>query len=552
MSSPARPAPAREWGWALPALVTLVAIAMVVAFDLATNLALSDEWMFRWPISQLAIGRGLHLWPGVLPVALLQVLAAAPLAVAGAEPRWWRLTVVPFVVLAALCSAALSRRQGADRFWAAVAAGVVVASPIYLSVATGLTSDIAYLGLLMAALLAGLRWLESGRGAPLAVALAILATLERQHGIAVAPALAVGLLMARSKRGVARREWGWLAVASVGTILAIALPFLAGWASSTMADVGSGRGRLHPTAGSVAGTLLELGPVLALLFLPLVVSLLPRDDAERRTHNRLAMIPVVVGTSGAVAALVFALYFGVIIWPGNVWTSSGLGPTHIGGAKPALVDLRAFLALEALTIAAIVVLFCWRRRAWLPGSLGTGGVFLVTAALLHLAPMPFTSPLDRYYLAVALPLVPVLAGIASRGCIGSPRLAGWAAGWAVGCLVVGVVYYAFAEQDYLAWQQARDQAARLVYGQVDPALVDAGYEATASHVAVPVLAATGRVVIDPIDLIPAHPRVRLLFAPADDRRPGVSWNSISPGRIVVVCAQAGATADLSHLAASCP
>jgi hypothetical protein len=109
-------------------------------------------------------------------------------------------------------------------------------------------------------------------------------------------------------------------------------------------------------------------------------------------------------------------------------------------------------------------------------------------------------------------------------------------------LALGVAFYVVGEQDYQAWQGARDAAAKQAYQRIQPARVEAGYEAVATYAAVPDFLHTGKVTIDPINLIPESPIARLEFAGPDDPRPGASYSSLSPGRIVIECVKPASTA----------
>jgi hypothetical protein len=102
-------------------------------------------------------------------------------------------------------------------------------------------------------------------------------------------------------------------------------------------------------------------------------------------------------------------------------------------------------------------------------------------------------------------------------------------------LAGGVAFYGLGEQDYQAWQAARERAATQAYARIDPVALEAGYEAVAHHAAVPEFLRSGRVIIDPIDLRPPDPVARLEFAAPGDSRPGSGYSSISPGRVVIVC-----------------
>ena len=97
---------------------------------------------------------------------------------------------------------------------------------------------------------------------------------------------------------------------------------------------------------------------------------------------------------------------------------------------------------------------------------------------------------------------------------------------------MGLALYVIGEQDYVAWQGARDQAARLAYQLAPREQVQAGFEANAVYVELPNYERTGRADLFAI-LGPEHPRVILRFAPASDPATGVSYSSLNPGRIVL-------------------
>ena len=134
---------------------------------------------------------------------------------------------------------------------------------------------------------------------------------------------------------------------------------------------------------------------------------------------------------------------------------------------------------------------------------------------------------DRYFFAVAGPLIPVVAALAARA-----NYQRAARTWAAAAIAAGLLLYVVGEQDYLAWQAARDRAARLAYQTTPPNQVQAGFEANAVYVELPAYERTGHADLFAI-LGPVRPRITLLFAPPNDPRPGVSYWSLAPGRIVL-------------------
>ena len=517
---------------AITVLVAIVAIGAVAYFDLSSPLPLSDEWMFWFPLQSLRAGQGFQLWPGALPLSLVQLTVALP--VIAVDPRVWRLTELPFLLLAVACLYGLGRRLGAARFWATTGAITVACAPVTLSVATGFTSDIAYLGLILLTAVVALRWLDRrGRLWPVLVMVS-LTTLQRQHGFVMVLALGAALVAERRRD---RRSLLGLASVALVALVALTAPFALGIATSTMNGLRGNNGRLGPAPSSIVATVLALMPMVGVFFLPLVPALLRRPDDEVPI-GRFELLPVGLCAAGLAGVAGFAYLFQGTIWPGNVLGVWGLGPTHIGGHKPPLIGIPAFFFLEALSVVSFVVILGARRRQWHPTRLGTAGLFLVVLGLAHLLPMPFTSPLDRYFIAVIAPIAPVIAAIATRaqGAAGTRRRAGVPVRAAVLLLVAaGVALYGVGEQDYQAWQRARDAAARVAYSGLDPARVEAGYEAVANHVAVPQYLRDRRITIDPIDLNPAAPLARLEFAGPADRRPGAGYISASPGRVVIIC-----------------
>jgi hypothetical protein len=508
-----------------------LALGLVVYFDLASNLAFGDEWVYRWTAQRLATGHGLHLWPQVLAVSLVQTLASMPVAILRAEPRFLRLTVLPFLVLWSVMSRLIAQRLGAGRFWSAAAAVVVPLAPLSLWVSVSFMSDIAYVALLMSAVWFGLRWISDGRGTWWFILLTALATSQRQQGIALAVGVTAVVLLRRQP--LLRGDLLALAATWVAATAALLFPFVSGIASDTETQVLHNQGTQHLSLGSAVGSALELAPMLGLLLLPLAVGLLRRPNTERLPAGRWELIPLILAIAGLVAAAMFAAFFGFSIWPGDVWDFYGRGPLTLGGAKPAIFGLWAFLLLEALVVIVFLVLLGWRRRLWAPRALGSSGTFLVLLALAHLVPMALTAPVDRYYIPVAAVLAPFLAAQVSR--VEAP---GWgmaaARVWPIATLAAGLGLFVAEQQDYLAWQTARAQAQARAYAMVGPAGVDAGYEANGPGLAIPRYEQTGELV-DPVHLTGLDPSLALRFASLGDPRPGVDYSSLASGKIVIVC-----------------
>lgn len=500
-----------------------IAVALVLYFDLQTNFPFLDEYLRRWTIQRLADGQSLVL-VGISP-NFVETALAMPAALLHLDPMWWRLAGIPFLPMAGVFAGLLARRLGADKFWAAVAATLVVANPIGLSLATGMMTETAFVGLLLGATWFSLRWVADGKGVAWAILFAVLCTLQRQQGIAIAVMVTAGLLRVRSRRPL---RWGdaiglallWFALlASVGGVMLIerlgpSLPDL----------TPGGVPVLSPFSVLVAVTAL---PILAsFFFMPFLGAILhrPRGEAGRWTWIDLA--PVTLGAFGAVWAGLASVVFLAEFYLGNTWTNRGLGPVTSGGLKPALLPLPVFLGIEILTLVCMLALLVWRRRAWRSWVLSVeGSLLLLLAVVQFVIVAQHGTILDRYYFMVLAPLVPLVAATASRSSTGV-----WEGVWAVVVLMAGVGLYAVGEQDYQAWQAARAKTAQMAYASHPIDDVDAGFEQVAVHLGIPAMD-------DTTGSLPRRvrdrPSVSLVFASTDDPRPGVSYRSIAPGKIVI-------------------
>jgi hypothetical protein len=254
----------------------------------------------------------------------------------------------------------------------------------------------------------------------------------------------------------------------------------------------------------------------------------------RRWRNRLAFALCAMGILSAAGLAAF----GYNPFPGDYLTSQGLGPTHVDGVKPSLYPLPLYLLLAALATACGVLIF-WRwRDGWMPRRLGRDGGFLVMLALFQLLPFLQTNVLDRYYLPVVTVMLPTVARFAT---LSEHRAGAWSKPFAPVAMVLGLVVYGVGQQDYHAWETARDGAARLAYSQAAPSRVQAGFEANGVYIELPGYERDGLPGTPPLtegrDLPsmvgPKDPTLRLEFAGPGDSRPGTSWTSVSPGRIVV-------------------
>lgn len=274
--------------------------------------------------------------------------------------------------------------------------------------------------------------------------------------------------------------------------------------------------------------LVNLPIVLGLLFIPLSFGLVARLPSEGRRSGRIEMLPVALAMFGLLGAAKLVSIFQAPMFPGLNFGIWGLGPTTLPNPKPNLFPDWLFVAIELLTVATFALMLIWRRRAWNPTNLGPVGILLVFVALSQFLPLfVYDQTFDRYFLAVAAPIVPLLCAWISR----APRLPRGARTFALASLAAGVLVYVAGQQDYTAWLVARDQAAHIAYQRYRPTQVAAGTEASEEYIWVPAAD-------DPGGNLPTsvsdYPNAVLLCAGQNDPRPGVVYNSIASGKIVIV------------------
>lgn len=517
----------------------------LVCFDLGPPVALNDDWMFAWTARRLVEGHGLQKVPGLIPYGLVHVLWGVAANLGHPGTRSLRLTELPFLVLTGWAVWRLCRELGAGQGWAGVGTATVVCSPLVLNLTSGFQSDVPYLALLTTATLAGVRWVRSGEMRLTCTLLLLLAFLERQTAVLLLPALTAGLLRSRRGRGrVAVSDWAHLALAGaavVGGAAAAQALGMSGAAAATLLDLAHG-----PSVRNLVAGVLFLPAMLGLGVLPFAVPLawatwhagrsLPAgsaaDHPSRRLRNAVAFGASVSGLAILVGFTLARLSF----FPGDHLSPYGLGPALLAGDKPQLYPTPAFLLLEACALIAFFVLVNW----WRVANRGTHPDpdlrrFVAMVAGFQLLTL-LQGSFDRYFVPTIVLLVPLV--VSSFPTLRPParvRL------WAPAVIALGLGAFVVGEQDYLAWQWARDAAAKQAYALAPPSRVDAGFEANGVYWELPTYERLGlprgTAALGPRQLPslggPPHPRYRLLFAAPDDPRPGVSYRSLAPGRIIL-------------------
>jgi hypothetical protein len=520
---------------ALVLALGLVAVALVAYFDLRTNLPFSDEYARRWTVEQLVAGHGIQLWGRT--TNLVQTALSAVPALLHTPPNVWRLPGVPFLAMQGAFVGLIAARLGATRFWAAIAGAAVVCDPMNLSLSTGIMTETCYAGLVLAALWLSLRWISDEKSRWLCVLLAVLATSQRQQGLAVAVIVPAGLVLVSRRRRINLPDYLAVAALWVGTAAALLISGRLAESTTLRAATQSNR-----AIGVVSHHLIglpfaiyataSLVPMLGLFLLPLAGGLLyPGASSERA--SRFGLLAAALAILGLVFAWTVLIPERGSIFPGAIFDYRGLGQIFNAGPKPALLAGPVFLGLDILVSAVVVLALIWRRRDWNSSRLGPEGTVLILFAASQLAFVLFQGQVfDRYYLVIAAAIIPIIAAAVSRSSIGmrGPRVTA-ARLWAVGVVVLGVGYYVAGEQDYIAWLTARDSAARIAYQTARPWQVSAGFETDAENVWIPA-------VDDPTAELPgtvdAQPKLTLVFADPTDPRPGVSYQSLAAGRIVII------------------
>ena len=537
-------------------------LALICVFDLGPPLAFNDDWTFAWNVQHLNLFH-IHLYPAGSALALPQIVWAWALTFGYADQRLLRLSIIPFVLLAMYALHQLARALGADRTWSAIAAIAPLVSPVFAADATTFMTDIPYVALLLVAALGAVRWPEGRKWILLCVVFATLATLQRQVGVMI-PLAVTGALLLRKRHLLNNRDKIGIILLWAFCLAAVAVPTLTGITP--------------PTQGQRLASILAPRPLIALadlfflpgavglslvLFLPGLAFSLTRSGPPRLGQLMAARIPI--ARVSIVRLLLVVLAFGELlallhlsVFPGNVFTQRGFTATQLPDKLP-LFAFPVYLCIEVAAMVSILLL-ALHWRSWRPSTAGWHGTLLLLLVITQLLPLilvPYVA-FDRYYLPAALLLVPLVARVASQAA--RPVLAAWLA---LLLAVAGGAVYVVGEQDYFAWQVARNQAACLAYQYAPPTGVNAGYEANAVYVEVPYYERTGQILGglwtkpgDPNFSLngPANPIIKLELVGPNDPRPGYTYTSMGSGKVILLPrADAGFTIQVPPGAApACP
>lgn len=519
----------RRTAWTIGVLTIL----LVCFFDLGPVRAINDDWGFAWDVRHLDFLH-FHLYPSASALALPQIVWAWVVTLGHADPRLLRLSVVPFIVLTMYTIHRLARLIGTNKTWSAIAAIAPLSFPVFTADATTFMTDAPYVALLLVATLGALHWHDGRKWITLCITFATLATLQRQTGLMLPIAITGGLLIYRRDFRL-RRDGLGLAILWAGCLTAIVLPIVMGIVPPTqgirIAEA------LAPNPKYILEDLLFLPGMLGLgliLFLPgLALGFKKRVKVDR---NRLWVASIVLWE-------IMVLTRVGDTFPGNVFTATGFNASQAWLSKPPIFSWPVYFG-TGIVAAMTMSLFVWRWRDWWPDQTGRSSALLLFLAVTQALPFALLHYLafDRYYIPVIFLLIPLAARAASRTT--RPILA---ARLALLLAVASTALYVVGEQDSQAWLLAHEKAACLAYQYASPLDVNAGYEANAVYAEVPYYERTGTILGVPLPDNngyfsldgPVDPVIVIENAQTNDARPGYSYSSLMPGKVVLALGTRG-------------
>jgi hypothetical protein len=522
---------ARARLWLLPMILGVAAVCLVAYFDFSRVPSIGDDSVYAWDVRHLVGTHKIGLFPEQSALALVQIAWSSVATLGNTGTTVLRLSLLPFLIWIGVSTWRLAGACGADRFWRAVAVGAVLCSPAVAVLSVGFGSDVVYFALLMATGWHATTWVLKGRDRALTVALAAATTLQRQVGLVVALAVLVALLSNRRNRALTRRDWLGLGALCAGVTLAALVPFVT--ALGTPAQRSSSLLNEASTLQPAAQALLRYAPVLGLMALPFAAAVLAWRPVS---STRPSWIAIVVGFAGVVTVASFVNNPSAI-FGGDLWTAAGIHSDRaMPGMKPPLFG-GWFEVIALLSAGCFVVLLIARSRIWSRGRENPAARLMMFLAGAQLALLFAVQSQDRYLAGAVLPLLPVLAGVATE----SPRFHTAGVAWSILALLGFVAFFGVGQQDHLAWEDARTDLARSLLATTPGFQLQLGYNLNESLVAIPYFDQTGRLPPDapqnvriPWALVgPSAPRYTLCYASRGDPRPGRDYTSAAPGRIVV-------------------
>jgi 4-amino-4-deoxy-L-arabinose transferase-like glycosyltransferase len=509
------------------AVLLLVGVwALVVALvGLGGDFALNDDWVYASTARHLLRTGELriHVW-STASLGAHALWGAGALRLLGDSYVALRCGTLAWALCGALCLYGLARSADLAPRIAVVAPLCLMLSPWFVNLAFTYMTDVPWLAMMLAALLAFVRALHTGSSAPPRPALLLLsgtlvgaAATTRQYAIITTPAFALVLwLDARQRHGA---RWRWPAARS-GAFFGLPAVALFGMFYLWYNYVHGATQAYRETARQI----LSLRPWHPIVFawstlhyaglwlFPLALALLAQRRLGEVVNRRQAVWALALLGSYAVGRPILTrpllggfldprgpggifdhpadMVHPLMPYLGNIFYLIGLGPPTLTGLyrdqqasslHPGVwlgVLLTVASTLGGIAGAGLLVMTARRVRQ----AVRMGGgppssrremlrVLLVSFGAIYLLFQLSTSTgiFDRYLLPL-LPVV-VLLGLdaAPRDLARSPAV--------VAVLVVSGLFSVAGTREYLSWAGARDRAVRALVARGIPAAdIDGGYE----------------------------------------------------------------------------
>jgi 4-amino-4-deoxy-L-arabinose transferase-like glycosyltransferase len=494
---------ARARGWAVPAALCAIWIAMEVAIDPIGDFPLNDDWAWGLSVKTLC-ERHVLTMPGWADATVIaQVLWGALTCVPGGFSfTALRLATATWGLAAVLATYGLAREADASRGLAFLGGLAVAANPLLFASANTFMTDTPFMALLLLALLCAAHTARtrSRMTAALFVVAVVSATMTRQIGLIVPVLFAAGCVLGR--------------IVTVRNVVLVALAALVTWATlrgfehwlratdqvspnyARSVRVLSDRLR-DPFADSAAlvdGLRLVLTYVGFFLLPPLVLIVV-------RRLREAAKLDVLVGT-GLAAWFVWSTRADFArrgsrmpFIPVFNLADLGIGPItlsdvhvrrldHWPRASPGfwqnVTTLGVFGGGLVIALVVVTALALLRRGSdRIPKMTAAMALGFVAAYGMILVIAPF----DRYFMPI-FPAILVAALWRTHAARSLPGRALAAVAWTIALagIVLQAGFAVAATHDYLAWNRTRWHALdELVAEGATPAQIDGGFEFNGLH-----------------------------------------------------------------------
>ncbi len=476
-------------------LLAAVWAVMIVVIDPRGDFPLNDDWAYAGSVQTL-LNEGVFRLPGWAGMTLItQTLWGA--LVTEIFSFSYAVLRASTLLLGGACIVGtylLARQLRAARGVALLAALVLAANPLFVVLAFSFMTDVPTLALMLYALLAFGRALQSGSRAAWAVGtvVTVAAVLCRQPGLAVAMALVATAAL----RPPDRRRW--LALATVSLLAGAG----ALWGFQiVMQAYGSPPGEAYSSQGGFLLRLWTMGPSGALpilignlftavlysglFLLPLLIvcaaSAIPMRRSWWRWDRAIQVATLAVG-----ALALWSSGKPLPMRP-NVLIASGLGPITLndvyirGIANDPILPPAFWWTATAVGVLGAALLVAqsvaaagrvWRERRLVAAPAAPVRTLLLATVLIYVAAACAAVQFDRYF----VPLVPMLGLALLPPDAGRGVTRGrWIA--AALPLILLAAYGVAGTHDYLAWNRARWQALRQLETQgIAARQIDGGLE----------------------------------------------------------------------------